>query len=486
MHACCASIALCLVPLIAASGVAQEQQGAKPPARLTISRVDLARAYMRMDAAFTQHPPPAEKMAEVNTRFDDATKAFFGGSLAKVAEGVNALTADLLPDAKSKPRQALADSLKLKLDGLQRAWIQPVYRPKDAPSEPQTYSLRIARNGMVVREIPFTISADAKAPIEVSLADSSGQTITQSGKYTVAIAGTDIVPIEHRPAYLTTAGEGNIFEQAQRRDEAMAKLNFADNLKHALAAWKARNALIVAAPSETNSAEFLADPIALSDEVQQEMQLLRTGKDPYAGKTGDYWRVFAEGQTKVPFRVYVPESVKGKASVPLVVAFHGAGGDENMFMDTYGQGEIKRLADKHGFVVASPATFYFAVNGKYFDTLLEVMQDCYPIDPKHVYVLGHSMGGGATSFLARDRPDRIAAAACLAGGRGFPTKGKFAPTLVIAAELDGIIPLAALREGAQPAISAGMPIEFRTLSDYGHTLMVGVQLPIAVQWLFEH
>jgi hypothetical protein len=31
-----------------------------------------------------------------------------------------------------------------------------------------------------------------------------------------------------------------------------------------------------------------------------------------------------------------------------------------------------------------------------------------------------------------------------------------------------------------------MPIEFRTLSDYGHTLMVGVQLPIAVQWLFDH
>ena len=42
---------------------------------------------------------------------------------------------------------------------------------------------------------------------------------------------------------------------------------------------------------------------------------------------------------KVPFRVFAPPTSDDGAKRPLIIALHGAGGDENMFMDAYGAGD---------------------------------------------------------------------------------------------------------------------------------------------------
>ncbi|MFO0945562.1 MAG: hypothetical protein U1D30_06410 [Planctomycetota bacterium] len=257
-------------------------------------------------------------------------------------------------------------------------------------------------------------------------------------------------------------------------------------LEQAFATCKARNALLTNHPSESNSAEFLADPNELSASLEKEIAALEKGNDPYAGRQGDYWRVIKEGDITIPARVFAPASLQGKKEVPLVIAFHGAGGDENMFMDAYGAGKLKRLAEEKGFLAVSPATFYFATHGKYLDRLIEAVGYNYPIDKNRIYVIGHSMGGGAAAYQAKAKADVLAAACCLAGGRGFPTSGSYAPTLVIAAELDGIVPIAMLQPGAEKSHAAGLPVEFRLLKDFGHTLMVGDQLQSAIVWLLSH
>ena len=96
------------------------------------------------------------------------------------------------------------------------------------------------------------------------------------------------------------------------------------------------------------------------------------------------------------------------------------------------------------------------------------------------------MGGGATSALCEARGDRIRAACCLAGTRGFSSKAKLPPILVIAARLDMVVPAAGIERGAQKAIAAGLPIEFREMKEYGHTLMVGTALGDAIPWLLNH
>lgn len=474
---------------LARSGQADEPAAAPP--KLQLSRADLAGAYLRFDHLFAARPPAPEKLADLNQRFDAETKAFFSGNLAQVARGVNALAATLRADPETKPNQPFADSLKIRITprafvagstAAPHAWYRPVYKVTSASAAPVRCVLRLkGPDGKVAAEAPFSAAPDADSLAAAALPLPVAVAKLPVGRYQLILAGEGMDDIEGDQWYVVPR------DLEELRAENEAKLAQVDAsspaLQQALAACQARNALLVTEPSEANSAEFLADPNSLAKDVAAEIEQLLAGKDPYRGRGGDYWRVVREGKTNVPCRVYAPASIAGKEKVPLVIALHGAGGDENMFMDAYGAGMIKQLADRHGFLAVSPATFYFVTGGKYFDRLVEALGFDYPIDPDRIYVLGHSMGGGATSFLARERADKIAAACCLAGGRGFPTMGAFAPTLVIAAELDGLIPAKAIQESAEKAAAAGTPIEFRLLRDYGHTLMVGNQLPVAVEWL---
>lgn len=468
-------------------------RGAEEPPKLVLSRSDLANAYLRFDHAYANSPPAPERIAAINRQFDAETRAFFGGNLAQVARGVNALAAEIQDQGKPLPNQAFADSLKIKIEPRAfvenstapiHVWIRPVYKVDPMPTTDVPMTLRLLKTGdSPVLETPILVPPErlADEPLRVELPPAAGK--LPVGKYSVEIAGNGFRNVVAETFFVVP------FDVDQRREANEKRLaNVSPStpaLTQALAACKARNSLLVSKPSESNSAEFLADPNELARSLEGEIASLLEGKDPYVGRMGDYWRVVQEGEIAIPARVFAPPSIEGKSAVPLVIAFHGAGGDENMFMDAYGAGKLKQLAQERGFLAVAPATFYFATHGKYFDRLVEAIGFNYPIDPARIYVLGHSMGGGAAAYQAKARAETLAAACCLAGGRGFPTSGACAPTLVIAAELDGIVPAEMLRAGAEDAIQAGMPIEFRLLKDYGHTLMVGHQLPDAIDWLLS-
>ena len=82
---------------------------------------------------------------------------------------------------------------------------------------------------------------------------------------------------------------------------------------------------------------------------------LQTGKDPFTGKTGDLKRhyAFTDAGEVMPYRIYVPTAYKAERAYPLVVLLHGNGLTENQFMDSY-NGELQRLAEARGYVVAVP------------------------------------------------------------------------------------------------------------------------------------
>ena len=79
------------------------------------------------------------------------------------------------------------------------------------------------------------------------------------------------------------------------------------------------------------------------------------GKDPFAGRTGDFERhyLFEAAGEIMPYRIYVPKAYNGSKPVPLVVALHGLGGDEDGWMDRY-NGQLPELAEKHGYIAVSP------------------------------------------------------------------------------------------------------------------------------------
>jgi predicted esterase len=228
-------------------------------------------------------------------------------------------------------------------------------------------------------------------------------------------------------------------------------------------------------------------PADLMAQVRAEAEALARGRNPYAGREGDHWRVFRAGDRTIPIRVYAPGRGKPDAPRPLVVAFHGAGGDENMFMDGYGAGRLKRLAEERGAVLVTPRTGAFtgAAGAQAFDALLEALQSDYRLDLRRVFILGHSMGGMAANALLSSRGGKIAAAACLCGFQGFAdgTSG-IPPVLVVAGELDPIVSPARIEPAFRKAKAAGLPVEYRLVANYGHTLTVAKILPEAVAWLF--
>ena len=160
-----------------------------------------------------------------------------------------------------------------------------------------------------------------------------------------------------------------------------------------------------------------------------------------------------------------------------------------MFMDAYGVGRIKELADEHGFLLVTPLTYAFGGEnmGPYFDILMKVITHDYPVDESRVYVLGHSMGGGATANLTSIRGQKLAAVAPLCGYRAITSAPESTPPiLAYAAELDPLARPAQVEAAVAKTREAGNEVEYRLMENWGHTLVVGKILPDVIEWLLQH
>lgn len=162
-----------------------------------------------------------------------------------------------------------------------------------------------------------------------------------------------------------------------------------------------------------------------------------------------------EGDERVAL-VDAPESAKEGA--PIVFAFHGHGGTMRNAMRSF---DVRRYWPEA--VVIYPqglktmtkndpeggrpgwqnvAGIYGDRDLKFFDALLKEAKDRLKIDPKRVFVMGHSNGGGFSYLLMRARPSVITAfgpsSAGSNAGRLSGTTPK--PVFHIAGTRDPIVP----------------------------------------------
>lgn len=465
---------------------------------LEITRADLAASYLRFETFYLQAAPAGAEVARLNQGFDEATMAFFQNKYSESIKGINELTESLLP-GEVPPSLSVAGSLGVRVDPPvlvpsrdKAAMITTfeIYPPAARLGGREKLAIRVvAPDGATIGRLPFAgferdaqgaavpktwrlgvggeIPHDAAPGVyQITIATTQGLNLA-AARLTVAPRPMD----EVREEYLTWLGE----LEPKGEAAAEAKLICTERL-----------GLLTDSPSPKNSAQFMADMNALEAEIHSEITEIAADGDPYKGRTGDYWRYLPTGRRGVPFRLYVPAAAgASEKKIPLVIALHGAGGDENMFMEAYGGGMIRDLADRHGFIAASPATNVFAAKAENFDMLLTSLEGDYPIDRERVYVIGHSMGAGATAGIVARQGRKVRAACCLAGGRAFPGDADIPPTLVVAAELDPIVPASRIEPFAKEAIAAGLPVEYKLLENYGHTIMVTHYLPGAVEWLMK-
>ena len=137
--------------------------------------------------------------------------------------------------------------------------------------------------------------------------------------------------------------------------------------------------------------------------------------------------------------LHVSASYTGDNAVPLVLDFHGGGGNANSEMSHSGFGE---LADAEGFIVASPngtgrledkvltwnggTCCGYAVTNNIDDVgfvraLIAEIEASYKIDSKRVYATGMSNGGIMSYRLACEASDLIAAIGPVSGTQKLPS-----------------------------------------------------------------
>ena len=157
--------------------------------------------------------------------------------------------------------------------------------------------------------------------------------------------------------------------------------------------------------------------------------------DPQWQAKGDIHKKyhFPTADADIPFRLYVPTSWDGKSELPLIVFLHGAGSDENWYLDANDK-QLIRLAEQHGYILLSPlghsrmgaygtplrlpAVFgmpedaakqrasvtpekekSLQLSEKDVINTIEIVLNEYPVDRSSVFLVGHSMGSGGTWYL---------------------------------------------------------------------------------------
>jgi len=170
-----------------------------------------------------------------------------------------------------------------------------------------------------------------------------------------------------------------------------------------------------------------------------------------AQETGDLHKTyrFVPTNEDISYRVYVPTTWNSDTSLPIILMLHGAGADENTYMDL-ADGMLKKLAEEHGYIVVSPlghtplgaygnplrlpAVFgeedvaaeqivavtperqrILSLSELEVLTVLDIVTEEYDADRSRTYLMGHSMGSGGAWHIGARHAERWRAIAPISG-----------------------------------------------------------------------
>lgn len=179
------------------------------------------------------------------------------------------------------------------------------------------------------------------------------------------------------------------------------------------------------------------------------------------------------GQQRV-YYLFVPERAEA-ASAPLIVTLHGSGRDGSILLEHW-----RRLAEKEGIVLAGPDSinsqqWAYPVDGPDFlRDVIESVKEKTSIDPRRVYLFGHSADAMFALQLSMLESQYFAATAIHAGRlyvQNYPLLGnarRLIPIWMAIGTADKLFPLADVRATRDELQKKGFPVELVEISWHTH------------------
>lgn len=180
----------------------------------------------------------------------------------------------------------------------------------------------------------------------------------------------------------------------------------------------------------------------------------------------------SNGKTRV-YYLYVPSTVK--ASAPLIVTLHGSNRTGVNLVEKW-----KDYAKKEGIILAGPdATnlqgWASPLDGPDFlRDLVEELKGKYPINPRRVYLFGHSAGASFALHMSLMESQYFAATAIHAGALNAEGMDLIAlakrkiPISIQVGDSDEFFPLKIVRATRDALKNAEIPVELVEIKDHDH------------------
>ena len=160
----------------------------------------------------------------------------------------------------------------------------------------------------------------------------------------------------------------------------------------------------------------------------------------------------------------MPASYDASTPAPLVVMFHGYGAtgaqneayltfaatsDAHGFLYAYGNGSIDEAGKQFWNATDACCNFWDSSvdDDAYFDAIVADVSAKYSVDPKRVYVIGHSNGAFISHRLACDRAGEVAAIVSLEGAQWLDPSDCAPSQPVAVAEIHGTADTTILFDG---------------------------------------
>ncbi|MAT80640.1 MAG: hypothetical protein CMJ29_03215 [Phycisphaerae bacterium] len=445
-----------------------------------IAMPDLVRSWSWLDRSLADEDMDLDERRQMSRRLDDMTVLFFRNDIGGVARTMDAmaLKMELAAEPADQHRAAAALLISLRdVDGQPQLQARWRYRPPVLKTAVPLILEATTRNGVAAR-INMILKSEGDGWV-LDLDESDFSSLPSEDTMTLNLVLVDGVRIPQgrweRTSVPFSESRSANFRALESIDSSAARETF-----------RSRNARLRDRIGELDITGHVLDRNQLRDELAMELAALQRGQDPYVNRPGDTWYMIKEGSVEMPVRIYVPEeAVQSDRPLPLLIALHGAGGNEHFFLDGCGDGMIRSLADQHGMIVACPSTYMLASSHEPLHVLLDTIGSRYSIDQDRVFLLGHSLGGMTAMALVAGQGDVADGVVAIAGGAPFPTHDRIPPVLAYAAERDFIVSGDMIESSAQAARDAGAPVTPRRPDGTGHLTIVMDVLPESIDWLMS-